>query len=298
VKPETEPSSKGEDTPHLQSNGSRTDERTDVAEEEHIAQEDRKFAEEQARRERWANLLRSDAGFEAGRMHSPKSGSVLESLQDGELVVRFFGMKDCDGNVKVAANLSRAVVRVGPFELEKGQKLVAPTETLTQEMREHKVHSGFWQIHQSIHRGCLLAHGRDLVEEIVHRAGRDVTKRVVVTGHSMGAALAAVTAYQLANRYPQFKMRLYVVQLGAPKYARKLFSDWLTQELRGRLINIVLEGDPTPKAPRSPPFFGWYTPGERVMITSGQLFGGKSDDITSNVHFQYWQVLRSLLAFG
>jgi hypothetical protein len=41
--------------------------------------------------------------------------------------------------------------------------------------------------------------------------------------------------------------------------------------------------------------FGWYTPGEKLEINSGNLFVSKAASYT--VHFQYWEVLRTLLAY-
>jgi hypothetical protein len=259
-------------------------------------------------------------------------------LGNGELVVRFFGMKDDDGTLKVAAKLSSAVIEVGPFELKgKKHKLVpkgGPATSISGSMsppkhstltstsssvsssapphsshdsnassappKKMKIHSGFWHILQEINRGCLMQHGRDLVEQIAFRAGGDMTKRVIFTGHSMGACLAAATAYQLIQRYPGFKLRLYLVLFGSPRWARKPFYKWLNKNLRNRIMNIILTGDSTVKSPPSPPFFGWYAPGVPVRISPGNMFeeyGGK-DHYGNAVHFQYWQVLRSILAYA
>ncbi len=52
----------------------------------------------------------------------------------------------------------------------------------------------------------------------------------------MGAALAAMAAFQIVCRYPLFKNRLYLIQFGAPRYARKRFAEWLNTQLEGRII--------------------------------------------------------------
>ena len=56
---------------------------------------------------------------------------------------------------------------------------------------------------------------------------------------SMGAALAALTAYGLVNRYPHFKDRLYIIFLGSPRFARKKFANWLNSELTGRIMQYL-----------------------------------------------------------
>ncbi len=116
--------------------------------------------------------------------------------------------------------------------------------------------------------------------------GSDQTKRVVFTGHSMGAAIAAMVAYQAVVRYPVFRMRLYLVLLGSPRFARRTFTAWLNSELRYRILqcalfplpplptiiattspfsrgpltslslpsSITLAGDQVPKSPPVPPF--------------------------------------------
>jgi len=94
-------------------------------------------------------------------------------MENDEHVIRFFGMKDCDGMLKVATNLTTGIfcfffllhflgivlclllnsvpVRVGPFTLkqkEKKNKLKDSKPKLTLEQKRHKVHAGFWKIHQ------------------------------------------------------------------------------------------------------------------------------------------------------
>jgi len=54
-----------------------------------------------------------------------------------------------------------------------------------------------------------------------------------------GAALAAVATYQLIQRHPQVKKRLFLIQFGAPRYARKSLARWLNKELDGRIMQCV-----------------------------------------------------------
>ncbi|ELR25727.1 lipase [Acanthamoeba castellanii str. Neff] len=212
-------------------------------------------------------------------------------MQDGELVVRFFGMKDEDSSLHVAMKVIQETIDTGPFFLKGKKNKIVSAKGGGSETRKMKLTpastTSSWQ--------CLVEHGVDLVDHIVARAGSDQTKRVVFTGHSMGAAIAAMVAYQAVVRYPVFRMRLYLVLLGSPRFARRTFTAWLNSELRYRILHITLAGDQVPKSPPVPPFFGWYTPGERLEINSGNLFVSKA--ASNTVHFQYWEVLRTLLAY-
>ena len=69
--------------------------------------------------------------------------------------------------------------------------------------------------------------------------GPDGRKRVVFTGHSMGACLSSVLAYQIIKRYPEFSERLLLIQFGSPNYARSKFTDWMNLNLKSRIIQYV-----------------------------------------------------------
>lgn len=219
--------------------------------------------------------------------------STQGPLEDDELVVRFFGMKDCDGST-VCYNMKFSKITSDPFTLRGDGKSV---DKHRPDPRGFKVHSGFWRMLKQINAGCIKRHGVDLVQHICTRAGIDPSRRIIFTGHSMGGALAAYEAFRLVTRYPHLKQRLFVVIMGAPKFCRYVFAKWFEKEMEGRIIHIVLDGDPTPKLPPRP-FFGWYCPGVRVHISPKRLhkqWGRKLDENDLNVHFQYWQILRTIL---
>jgi hypothetical protein len=62
----------------------------------------------------------------------------------------------------------------------------------------------------------------------------------------MGAAIAAMVAYQAVVRYPVFRMRLYLVLLGSPRFARRTFTAWLNSELRYRILQCAPSLSPPP----------------------------------------------------
>lgn len=114
-------------------------------------------------------------------MSSALRHGVQAALGNDELVVRFFGMKDCDASstgLKIAGNLTKgiqdlklfiylsyicqsmslqltntftqsiaAVIKVGPFQLAKG-KLVNVDEAFNIKRSKVKVHGGFYNVHQ------------------------------------------------------------------------------------------------------------------------------------------------------
>lgn len=64
-------------------------------------------------------------------------------------------------------------------------------------------------------------------------------RRIIFTGHSMGSALACVTAYRIMERYPNdpdLKGNIYVITFGSPKFARKKFTEWIETNLPNNFI--------------------------------------------------------------
>lgn len=220
-------------------------------------------------------------------------------FETGDMLVRLFGMKDNDGfftrgNV-LATGVSDGLKerhRVGPLRpfahaAKGGIRLVGTATGISDGIRCHR---GFYRIWKQIRAGCLAAHGCDMIDRIVSMLDPSKPEsRIVLVGHSMGACLTAVAAYQLIQRYPELAPRIFIVNFGAPLYARKGFSDWIEQNLQHRVINICCVGDPTIALP-GPPFGGWFAPGPKIWISPE-----KADIKETTPHFQYWELLRLLL---
>ena len=152
-------------------------------------------------------------------------------------------------------------------------------------------HGGFYDIWQRINKGCWDQYEMDFADLVYHRWSeeKDKTKRgrIVLVGHSMGACLASIAAYQLINRYPETQTSILVITLGAPLFARKGFNDWIESNVE--VLNISLVGDPTITLPGLP-FTGWNSPGRRLWISPHGVELEESDP-----HFQYWELLRFFL---
>ena len=86
---------------------------------------------------------------------------------------------------------------------------------------------------------ALLPPFHHLISFFLTFQGDNPDKRIVLTGHSMGAALCAMTAYQLIHRYPYLRPRIIIVQFGSPKYGRKKFVQWLNTHLPKQIIRFA-----------------------------------------------------------
>lgn len=97
------------------------------------------------------------------------------------------------------------------------------------------VHKGFW--------GNYLALRTDIIETLQHDAdGRDI----VVTGHSMGAAIAVLAAYDLKVNYGYSVPYVYTV--GQPRTGNKDFHSALANAVP-HFWRIVHAADPVPHVP-------------------------------------------------
>ncbi|MDP2438525.1 MAG: hypothetical protein Q8P67_22505 [archaeon] len=217
-------------------------------------------------------------------------------LQTGDLVVRFFGMKDNDGfftRGMVTATAVRPTCldhhRIGPLRplAEAAKSTARLVGTASGISSGFKCHRGFWRVWSSIFRGCIAQHGMDPIDKI-YRSLQQEGGRIILTGHSMGACLTCIAAYQLVFRYPHLAPSIYVLNYGAPLFARKGFNAWLEQILSNRIINICLIGDKTVSLPGLP-FVGWYSPGPRLWISPSHI-----ELEQESIHFQYWELIRAL----
>ena len=202
----------------------------------------------------------------------------LQPLKNGDLFVRFFGMKDNDGFF-TRGNL--LVAHIPDGTKEKKGKLGIHSHGMA-------CHGGFYEIWEKIKRGSLSQHQMDTVAYIYSKWKRHPSGRIILVGHSMGACLTCIAAYQLVNRHPELKEKIFIVNLGSPLFARKGFCEWIDENIE--VLNVCLVGDPTVALPGLP-FTGWYSPGRRLWISPQ----GATLYDQPHAHFQYWELLRVLL---
>ena len=110
------------------------------------------------------------------------------------------------------------------------------------------VHSGFYHIYNKPNIGDRLDKGDNLPsmmdsimgvieEEIKNSAADSPGIKVYVTGHSLGAALATLTATQICYQKPTIKPVLYT--FASPRVGDKRFEDYVSEHLKHvfRVIN-------------------------------------------------------------
>jgi len=134
------------------------------------------------------------------------------------------------------------------------------------------VHAGFWTGYDSLH-GQLAK---------VLEASKP--KKVWITGHSLGGALAVVCAYRLSSM--ENLEIAGVMTFGQPKVGNPAFCKHMDVTLRGRMVHFVNESDLVPRVPPSFDHFGslvWYKGGgirrsqpPMLAMRSGPEGGGEA----------------------
>lgn len=112
------------------------------------------------------------------------------------------------------------------------------------------VHAGFWASYDTLH------------DQLVEVLRQNQPKRIWITGHSLGGALAVVCGYRLLT--DEKKEIAGVMTFGQPRVGSPEFCKHMDSELRGRMVHFVNENDLVPRIPPSFEHFGslvWYTGG-------------------------------------
>lgn len=108
-----------------------------------------------------------------------------------------------------------------------------------------KVHSGF--------HSCLTAvqHtlGNHLKEAIQEIGGPYEVSRVYVSGHSLGGALATLSAVQISIWYPSLSPRLKVVTAGSPRVGNRAFKTLFNKQV-SECVRVVHDNDIVTRVPK------------------------------------------------
>ncbi|KAL1543315.1 Dolichyl-diphosphooligosaccharide-protein glycosyltransferase subunit dad1 [Salvia divinorum] len=110
------------------------------------------------------------------------------------------------------------------------------------------VQSGFLSIYTSGTRAreSLQASIRGEIEKILHKYA-DEPLSITVTGHSLGAALATLTAHDIATTFKHAPL-VTVVSFGGPRVGNKSFRS-LLEKSGTKVLRIVNSDDPITKVP-------------------------------------------------
>ncbi len=136
------------------------------------------------------------------------------------------------------------------------------------------VHAGFWASYETLH---------DQLVEVLRQRN---PKRIWVTGHSLGGALAVVCSYRLMK--DEEREVAGVMTFGQPRVGSPEFCNYMDWELRGRMVHFVNENDLVPRIPPSFEHFGslvWYTGGAIRRSRPPSLMTSSGDDSKSDDEF-------------
>lgn len=140
---------------------------------------------------------------------------------------------------------------------------------------EHgSVHAGFWASYETMH------------DQLIEVLRQKKTKRIWVTGHSLGGALAVVCSYRLMT--DEDKEIAGVMTFGQPRVGSPEFCKYMESTLSGRMVHFVNENDLVPRIPPSFEHFGslvWYTGGVIRRSRPPNLMMSSGNDSTNNDDF-------------
>ncbi len=114
------------------------------------------------------------------------------------------------------------------------------------------------------HRGFIAATQQLMLQLLsrVHFAGK--TRRVYITGHSMGAAMAGIFAVYLARMQLDKHVR-GIALFGCPRFANAKAANWLSNKYAGLLHRWSVVGDRVTGVP--PSIFGYRHVGRNHELT-------------------------------
>ena len=124
-----------------------------------------------------------------------------------------------------------------------------------------RVHRGFWQ---------HVNYSREPVMRAIFEALADGVNDILVTGHSLGAAAATITAALLEALVPRH-VSITLITFGSPRPGNEAFADILRGSRRLRHYRVQNRGDPFARMAWWLPFPGYYChSGHHVWLTVKQ----------------------------
>lgn len=122
---------------------------------------------------------------------------------------------------------------------------------------------------EGIHRGFLGAYN-NFGEEIRELLAKRNPKRIWITGHSLGGAMAACCAFDLLrNDYEN----LQIVTFGQPRIGNEKLAGYLADKLGNGYLRVMNEADPVPKMPPSIGFLfpAYWHGGNRIRFSGDEI---------------------------
>jgi hypothetical protein len=110
--------------------------------------------------------------------------------------------------------------------------------------------------------------------------------KIVTTGHSLGAAIAAICAIEMKYAFPSRKVQIH--NFGQPRVGNIKLSDHMAEKLDG-IYRVVHNKDIVPHAPPDLPGFDYHHPPHEVFFNSDmssfKVCDATGEDITCSNKF-------------
>ena len=125
---------------------------------------------------------------------------------------------------------------------------------------------GFKRQHDSIITSGLYS------KLLKHVKTKCKNKKLIITGHSLGGALASIFSATIAVSNPILSQRSLTVTFGAPRVFGHKDGNRLHKVLKDRFLRIVSYGDPITSLPRAKVNFSMHF-GEVIYLTTTGMLG-------------------------
>ncbi|KAH8697777.1 Alpha/Beta hydrolase protein [Talaromyces proteolyticus] len=129
-----------------------------------------------------------------------------------------------------------------------------------------EAHKGFLEAWQSV--------SEKIESELSAAIAENKDYGIVVTGHSLGAALATLAAVELRNQGDKVDLYTY----GCPRVGNHAFASFVTTQEGGTNYRVTHTDDPVPKVP--PKSFGFSQPGPEYWVTAASNSSVSTSQIT------------------
>jgi len=121
-----------------------------------------------------------------------------------------------------------------------------------------KVHTGFY-----LHHKAMIA---KLDIALVKALDKQPNAKIIITGHSLGGAIATLYIGHLINRYAgKYDARLELVTFGSPRVGNKAFADYINRVVGvNKIYRVAYQLDPITFVPLL--MMGYYHVGDKKYV--------------------------------
>ncbi|KAI9029625.1 Alpha/Beta hydrolase protein [Phycomyces nitens] len=209
----------------------------------------------------------------------PLNQWACKHCSKGDILVSTFKAGSLDTNGFISRNDRRQVITLVFRGTSSFKNIVADFDFASQEyppVEGAEVHHGFYKAYMEVQDEVLTG--------MTHQISAYPNYRVVVTGHSLGGALATLAGLDLYQRDSRFNPnRLSIITYGGPRVGNSAFAYYVT-DTGISLERVVHKQDAVPHVP--PQAFGFLHPGieywieedDRVKICDSELDSPECSD--------------------